>query len=155
VRNIFLQNCLFCFTCQITLRAYFTINLALLYSITTVRKSVINATLIILIEEINCSSICCNWKKSLLGQPTSRFRIVCSTFEAVNHALATFGEIHYGRVSCVKSIIGFFRYESDLRLHGLVFKVGDVNIGEGMGSLGHSVNYMLRRASACYFIYLK
>jgi hypothetical protein len=51
---------------------------------------------------------------------------------------------------CKIRYVGFSHYESELRFKGLIFRVGDVNIGEGTGgSIGHSVNYMLN-----YFIYV-
>jgi len=53
---------------------------------------------------------------------------------------------------CQTSNVGFFHYESELGFQGLVFKVGDVNIGEATGSAGHSVNYVFRGTAALFYL---
>ena len=53
---------------------------------------------------------------------------------------------------CKTSNVGLLHYESELRFQELVFKVGNVNIAEATGSVGHSVNYMLRITAVLFYL---
>lgn len=94
-----------------------------------------------------------NHEKPLSGSAASRFDTVLSDSEAIDHAVATFGEISNERMNYVNNV-GLFQYESEPSFQGLAFKAGDVIIGEGTGSTGHSASYMLRRHALLFYFSL-